>query len=89
MCCGMKPQGVTEEKLNRITFSFFLKDNAKDWSCLLSAGSMTTWAQMKKLFLGKFFSTSKATKSRKEIYCITQANSETLAQYWVVLQTPL
>ena len=78
----MKPQGVIEEQINLRAFPFSLKDQAKDWLYYLPSGSITTWNEMKRLFLEKFFPASRAANIRKEIYGITQITGETLYEYW-------
>ena len=81
VCSGMKPQGVTEEQINFRVFPFSLKDQAKDWLYYLPFDSITTWNEMKRLFLEKFFPASRAANIRKEIYGITLITGETLYEY--------
>ncbi|XP_027096167.1 uncharacterized protein [Coffea arabica] len=82
VCSSMKPPGVTEEQIRLRAFPFSLKDAAKDWLYYLPAGSITTWAQLKKKFLEKFFPTSRAASLRKEICGIKQYPDESLYEYW-------
>ncbi|XP_071939857.1 uncharacterized protein [Coffea arabica] len=60
----------------------FEVDAAKDWLYYLPAGSITTWAQLKKKFLEKFFPASRAASLRKEICGIKQYPGESLYEYW-------
>ncbi|XP_071921724.1 uncharacterized protein [Coffea arabica] len=69
---SMKPPGITKEQIKLRVFPFSLKDAAKDWLYYLPAGSITTWVQLKKKFLKKFFPTSRAASLRKEICSIKQ-----------------
>ncbi|XP_071939272.1 uncharacterized protein [Coffea arabica] len=78
----MKPPGVTEEQIRLRAFPFSLKDAAKDWLYYLPAGSITTWAQLKKKFLEKFFPASRAASLRKEICSIKQYSGESLYDFW-------
>ncbi|XP_019178790.1 PREDICTED: uncharacterized protein LOC109173896 [Ipomoea nil] len=78
----MKPRGVTDEHISLRAFPFSLKDKAKDWPYNLLPDSVNTWNDVKKLFLEKFFPTSRATNIRKEIYGIRQCTGETLYEYW-------
>ncbi|XP_031108596.1 uncharacterized protein LOC116013076 [Ipomoea triloba] len=78
----MKPRGVTNEHITLRAFPFSLKDKAKDWLYNIPPESVTTWNDVKKLFLEKFFPASKATNIRKEIYGIRQCTWETLFEYW-------
>ncbi|XP_071904295.1 uncharacterized protein [Coffea arabica] len=82
VCSSMKPPGVTEEQIRLRAFPFSLKDAAKDWLYYLSAGSITTWAQLKKKFLEKIFPASRAASLRKEICGIKQYPGESLNEYW-------
>ena len=63
-------------------FPFFLKDFAKDWLYYLPPGSITTWDQLKKKFLDKYFLMSRAAILRKEICSIKQHPGESLYDYW-------
>ena len=63
-------------------FPFSLKDSAKGWPYYLPPGSITTWDQLKKKFLDKYFSASHAASLRKEICGIKQHPGESLYEYW-------
>nr|XP_027118570.1 uncharacterized protein LOC113735783 [Coffea arabica] len=82
VCSSMKSPGVAEEQIRLRVFPFSLKDVAKDWLYYLRASSITTWAQLKKKFLEKFFPVSRATSLRKEICSIKQYFEESLYDYW-------
>ncbi|XP_027103002.1 uncharacterized protein [Coffea arabica] len=82
VCSSMKPPGVTEKQVRLRAFPFSLKDAAKDWLYYLPAGSITTWAQLKKKFLEKFFPASRAASLRKEICSIKQYSGESLYDFW-------
>ncbi|KAI3706942.1 hypothetical protein L6452_25039 [Arctium lappa] len=49
---------------------------------LLTAGFITTWPQMARAFLDKFFPASKAAGLRREICGIKQKDTESLYEYW-------
>ncbi|XP_073136966.1 uncharacterized protein [Henckelia pumila] len=53
VCTRMKPHGVTEEQIQLRAFPFSLKNAAKDWLYYLPLGSITTWIEMKRIFLEK------------------------------------
>ncbi|XP_010246704.1 PREDICTED: uncharacterized protein LOC104589923 [Nelumbo nucifera] len=78
----MKLQGVTEEQIKLHAFPFSLANKAKDWLYYLPSGSITTWNDMKRQFLEKFFPASRAANIKKEICGIRQFNGETLYEYW-------
>ena len=82
VCSTMKPQGVTEDHIKLRAFPFSLADKAKDWLFYLPSGSITTWEELKRRFLEKFFPASRAANIRKEICGVRQANGETLYEYW-------
>ncbi|KAH7576792.1 hypothetical protein JRO89_XS01G0150300 [Xanthoceras sorbifolium] len=67
VCTSMKSTGVTEEQIKLRAFPFSLKDWAKDWLYYLPSTSITTWNDMKRLFLEKYFPASRAASIRKEI----------------------
>ncbi|XP_027083781.1 uncharacterized protein [Coffea arabica] len=73
---------VKEFEIRLRAFPFSLKDAAKDWLYYLPAGSIITWAQLKKKFLEKFFPASRAASLRKEICGIKQYPGESLYEYW-------
>ncbi|XP_062173455.1 uncharacterized protein LOC133878909 [Alnus glutinosa] len=81
VCTSMKPTGVTEEQIKLRAFPFSLKDSAKDWLYYLPSGTITTWNEMKRLFLEKYFPASKASNIRKEICGVRQHNGESLHEY--------
>src|SRR4051812_35762679 len=82
VCTSMKPTGVTEYQIKLRAFPFSLKDYAKDWLYYLPSGSITTWNEMKRLFLEKYFPASPAANIRKEICGVRQYNGESLHEYW-------
>ncbi|KAL0411958.1 UNVERIFIED_CONTAM: hypothetical protein Slati_3785500 [Sesamum latifolium] len=61
VCSGMRPQGITEEQVKLRAFPFSLAEQAKDWLYFLPSGSITTWNDLKKQFLEKYFPASRAT----------------------------
>ncbi|XP_024961548.1 uncharacterized protein LOC112501983 [Cynara cardunculus var. scolymus] len=78
----MKPQDTTVENLKLKAFPFSLVDTTREWLFYLLVGSITTWAQMVRALLDKYFSASKAAGLRREIYGIKQKNMESLYEYW-------
>jgi len=82
VCTSMKPTGVSEEQIKMRAFPFSLKDSAKDWLYYLPSGSVTTWNEMKRLFLEKYFPASRAANIRKEICGVKQHHGESLYEYW-------
>ncbi|XP_073159453.1 uncharacterized protein [Henckelia pumila] len=81
LCASMKPHGVMEEQIQLRAFPFSLKDATKDWLYYLPPGSITTWTDMKMIFLKKYFLASRAANIRKEIYGIKKHMRESLHEY--------
>ena len=82
VCTSMMPAGVTEDQIKLRAFPFSLKDAAKDWLYNLPPGSISTWEEMAKKFLRRYFPASRASTLRKEICSIQQFQGETLYEYW-------
>ncbi|XP_057804364.1 uncharacterized protein LOC131019797 [Salvia miltiorrhiza] len=55
---------------------------ANSWFASLSPYSITTWAEMKKLFLEHFFPPTKTNALKKEISGVKQEYDESLSTYW-------
>ena len=81
VCKSMKPTGVTKDQIKLRAFPFSLKVLAKDWLYYLPSRSIKTWKEMKKLFLEKYFPTSRAANIRKEICGVKQHNGKSLHEY--------
>ena len=82
VCSGMKPTIISKEQMKLIDFPFSLADSAKEWLYYLPSDTITTWNETKKLFLEKYFPTSKVANIRKEICGIQQMDGESLYEYW-------
>ncbi|XP_042405185.1 uncharacterized protein LOC121995530 [Zingiber officinale] len=82
VCSTMKPQGISEEDIKLRAFPFSLTGVAKDWLYYLPPGFITSWIDMKKAFLEKFFPASRTATIRKSICGIQQVVGETLYDYW-------
>ncbi|XP_027150381.1 uncharacterized protein LOC113750623 [Coffea eugenioides] len=82
VCNSMKPLSITEEQIKMRAFPFSLKDSAKDWLYYPPPGSITTWDQLKKKFLDKYFPASRVASLRKKICGIKQYPGESLYEYW-------
>ncbi|XP_026410586.1 uncharacterized protein LOC113305801 [Papaver somniferum] len=69
---SVKLRNVETDNAMLRAFPFSLMGMAKEWFYSLPTSSITTWNGMKKLFLEKYFITSKVAKIRKEICGIVQ-----------------
>src|ERR1044071_7477935 len=63
-------------------FSFSLQEEAKDWYHNLLPGSASTWLELKKLFLNKFFPATTLSMLKKQICNIEQSDEESLYDYY-------
>ena len=81
VCSSMKSTSISKEQVKLRAFPFSLADSSKEWLYYLPSGTVTTWNEMKKLFLEKYFPASKAANIRKEICGIRQLNGESLYEY--------
>ncbi|XP_061364674.1 uncharacterized protein LOC133308099 [Gastrolobium bilobum] len=61
VCNTMRPQGVDVEQIKLRAFPFSLDSGAKDWLYYLPPSSIASWVNMSRLFLEKYFPSSRAT----------------------------
>ncbi|RDX62379.1 hypothetical protein CR513_59302, partial [Mucuna pruriens] len=73
--------GIPEDHIKMKAFPFSLDGVAKDW-LYLQPVLFNTWRDMKRMFLEKFFPTSRTVTIRKEICRIRQYSGEILHEYW-------
>jgi len=72
---------IALETLKMRDFPFTLQGEAQDWLYYLSL-RITNRATMERIFLEKYFPTSRVAAVRGEIYGIRQRKGETLNEYW-------
>ncbi|XP_023766047.2 uncharacterized protein LOC111914567 [Lactuca sativa] len=82
VCVGMKPHNVTEEQIKLRAFPFTVQDAAKDWIYDLPPGTVTTWVDLARLFLDKYFLEMKASALQREIIGIKRHKREAFHTYW-------
>ncbi|KAF7832409.1 uncharacterized protein G2W53_014742 [Senna tora] len=82
VCSSMKPDKITEDQIKLRAFPFSLEDAAKKWLFYLPAGSITSWEQMMKSFLERYYPASRVNNVRRELFGIQQRTHETLFDYW-------
>ncbi|XP_045810925.1 uncharacterized protein LOC123905364 [Trifolium pratense] len=63
----LRPEGITEDHIKLRAFPFSLQGAAKDWLYYLEPISVSTWNDLKKVFLERYFPASRAASIRKEI----------------------
>ena len=82
VCTSLRPTDISEEQMKMRSFSFSLKESAKDWYHTLAPGSITTWVALKKAFLEKYFPATKSNQLKKKISNIEQFADESLYDYY-------
>ena len=70
LCDTPKFNGVIDDVIRLRLFLFSLWHGAKSWLNTLLANSITTWEELCKKFLSKFFLLEKQTKLHNEIITI-------------------
>nr|GEW39028.1 DNA-directed DNA polymerase [Tanacetum cinerariifolium] len=79
---SIKVNGVTDDALCLYLFPHSLTHHAIDWFDRLPRNSINTFEKMAKMFLGKYFPPSMATKLRNEITNFHQRPDESLFEAW-------
>ncbi|GJZ99748.1 reverse transcriptase domain-containing protein [Tanacetum coccineum] len=79
---SIKVNGVTDDALHLYLFPHSLTHHATAWFDRLPRNSITTFEQMAKMFLGKYFPPSMVTKLRNEITNFCQRPDESLFEAW-------
>ncbi|KAG8491810.1 hypothetical protein CXB51_015017 [Gossypium anomalum] len=82
LCDTFKINGVSNDAIHLWLFPFSLRNKAKQWLNSLPRGSITTWEQMTKKFLLKYFPPEKTAKLRNDISSFVQMDLETLYDAW-------
>ncbi|XP_075102480.1 uncharacterized protein LOC142177482 [Nicotiana tabacum] len=84
-----KYNGVPPKAIKLRLFPFSLKGDVKTWLRSLPLGSITTWDQMTRKFLNKYFSLATTTKLRQDISNFLQTDTESVYQAWERLKAML
>ncbi|GJT27792.1 reverse transcriptase domain-containing protein [Tanacetum coccineum] len=79
---SIKVNGVIDDALRLYLFPHSLTHHATAWFDRLPRNSITTFEQMAKMFLGKYFPPSMVTKLRNEITNFRQRPDESLFEAW-------
>nr|KYP36362.1 hypothetical protein KK1_042524 [Cajanus cajan] len=82
VCSTMKPPDVQEDHIYLKAFPHSLEGVVKDWLYYLAPRSITSWDDLKRMFLEKFFPASRTTAIRKDISGIRKLGGEILYEYW-------
>ncbi|OMO94561.1 Retrotransposon gag protein [Corchorus olitorius] len=79
--CTMVPK-IPQEQVQIRIFPLTLEREAKRWFYSLPPKSITSWDQLHKKFLERYFPVSKISKVRREIMSAEQLPGETWWQFW-------
>ncbi|GJX38456.1 reverse transcriptase domain-containing protein [Tanacetum coccineum] len=79
---SMKVNGVSDDALRLYLFPYSLQHRSAEWFDRLPRNSITTFDQMAKIFLGKYFPPSMVTKLRNDIMNFRQEPDESLFEAW-------
>nr|GEX65789.1 reverse transcriptase domain-containing protein [Tanacetum cinerariifolium] len=86
---SIKVNGVTNHALCLYLFPHSLTHHATAWFDRLPRNSISTFEQMSKMFLGKYFPPSMVTKLRNEITNFCQRPDESLFEAWERYKLPI
>src|SRR5256886_7154548 len=81
-CDTVKMNGVSNDAIRLRLFSFSLRDKAKAWVQSQPAGAFTTWEELSKAFIYKYFPPSRASQLKNKILGFQQMDGETLYEAW-------
>ncbi|GJW49104.1 reverse transcriptase domain-containing protein [Tanacetum coccineum] len=88
--CDMFKYGKTQsEAVKLLIFPFSLCDEAKTWFNELNEESITSWEQMRKAFINRFFPPSLFNRLLLEIRNFSQLVCESLTDAWLRLKSML
>ncbi|KAF1862545.1 hypothetical protein Lal_00014083 [Lupinus albus] len=86
VCSTMKPHDVMEDHICLKVFPHSLEGPTKYWLYYLAYGSITSWGDLKRSFLGKLFHPARTTTIRKDISGIRHQHGESLYEYWAIFK---
>ncbi|XP_058749720.1 uncharacterized protein LOC131622697 [Vicia villosa] len=78
----LKANGATPEAIRLRLFPFSLRSKAHDWLDALLANSITTWEDLRRAFLARYFPPSKTVVLRNLITSFTKNQGESLFDAW-------
>jgi len=82
VCNTLKINEASTDAIHLRLFPFSLRDKAREWLHSLPPGSITTWDELTKAFLAKFFPPNKTASLRNQIMSFTQREYESLYEAW-------
>ena len=82
VCDTLKVNGASSDAIRLRLFPFSLRDKARAWLHSLPLGSISTWEELTKAFLARFFPPSKTASLRNQISTFAQRDDETMYEAW-------
>ena len=82
VCDTLKVNGASSDAIRLRLFPFSLRDKARAWLHSLPPGSISTWEELTKAFLARFFPPSKTASLRSQISTFAQRDDETMYEAW-------
>jgi len=82
VCNTLKLNGISTDAIHLCLFSFSLKDKARARLHSLPLDSITTWDELTRAFLAKFFPPSKTPSLRNQITTFTQGLIVVVLSSW-------
>ncbi|XP_062113989.1 uncharacterized protein LOC133824999 [Humulus lupulus] len=82
VCATVKMNGVTDDAIRLRLFPFSLRERARSWLQSLQPRTITTWDEMARKFLIKFFPPSKSAQLRSDIGQFRQLDQEPFYEAW-------
>ncbi|KAL2899576.1 polyprotein [Bienertia sinuspersici] len=89
VCMTVKHNGVTQDYIRLSLFKFSLGGVAAKWLANLPPNSLTTWDQVTKTFLARFYPLSKTAEMRSKIMNFKDQEDESLYDAWERFKTLL
>jgi len=82
VCETLKLNGVSSDVIRLRLFPFLLRDKVLAWLHSLPSGCITTWNELTRAFITKFFPPSKTASLRNQIINSMQKDDEMLYETW-------
>lgn len=73
---------IDQNAIHLHLFPFYLKDRVRAWLQSLPTNSITSWTQLKAVFLARYFPPRKTAQVRNEINNFRQEDGESLFDAW-------
>src|SRR5436190_2079370 len=82
LCEMQRFTNITTDQQRLRLFPYSLKDNAKAWLNALPENTITTWDEMSKTFLSKYYPAQRTNVIRKEMMQFAQYSGESFHECW-------